>query len=88
MDFYQDVGGLSLMGMNDTDIGVYVFLFTKKVFEGEKQFSAANIARSLKSIAGFAPDGFRPSLSDNAVSTSLSKLTGMGFVAKCDNTSM
>ena len=73
------------MGMDKNDIKVYAFLFTKKL-EGKTQFSAAEIAKSLKSIEGFAPEEFRTSLSDTTVSRALSKLTTMGFVAKCDNT--
>lgn len=73
------------MGMDKNDVKVYAFLFTKKL-EGENQFSAAEIAKSLKSIEGFAPEEFRTSLSDTTVSRSLSKLTTMGFVVKCDNT--
>lgn len=74
------------MGMNPTDSGVYVFLFAQKLFESKTRFSAAEIARSMKSIAGFAPEEFRIPLSGNAVYSSLSKLADLGFVAKCGNT--
>ena len=74
------------MGMNPTDTGVYVFLFAQKLFESKTRFSAAEIARSIKSIAGFAPEEFRIPLSGNAVYSSLKKLADLGFVAKCDNT--
>ena len=74
------------MGMNNTDIGVYIFLFTQKLFETKTQFSVAEIVKSIKSITGFAPEEFRMTLSDNAVSKSISKLTALGFVNKCKNT--
>ena len=74
------------MGMNGTDIGVYVFLFTQKLSEEKTQFSAAGIAKSLKSIAVSVPGEFGTSTSDKSVSASLLKLTELGLVAKLSNT--
>ena len=73
------------MGMDTRDIGVFVFLFTQRWFEGKAAFSASEIARMLNPISSMAPEQFRITYSDKYVATSLTKLATLGFVVTCQN---
>ena len=73
------------MGMDAHDIGVFVFLFTQRWFEGKKAFSASEITKTLKPISSMVPEQFRTTYSEKYVATSLTKLATIGFVSTCQN---
>ena len=52
------------MGMDARDIGVFVFLFTQRWFEGKKAFSASEITKTLKPISSMVPEQFRTTYSE------------------------
>lgn len=78
-------GGLSLMGMNTRDIGVFVFLFTQRWFEKKVTFSTPEIVKTLNPISSMLPKEFRTTYSEKSVGNSLIKLTTLGFITKCKN---
>ena len=73
------------MGFSKTDIGVYVYLFTKKWFENKSNFTSFDISKTLKPISSFMPEEYRILYSEKAVSTSLKKLVTLGFINKIPN---
>jgi predicted transcriptional regulator len=78
-------GGLSLMGMNARDIGIFVFLFTQRWFEKKITFSTPEIVKTLNPISSMLPKEFRTTYSEKSVGNSLKKLATLGFVTKCKN---
>ena len=78
-------GGLSLMGMNNRDIGVFVFLFTQRWFEKKSSFSTSEIVKTLIPISSMVPKEFRTTYSEKSVGNSLIKLATLGFVTRCKN---
>lgn len=78
-------GGLSLIGMNARDIGIFVFLFTQRWIAKKVAFSASEIVKTLSPISSMIPKEFRTTYSEKSVGTSLRKLVTLGFVTECKN---
>lgn len=76
---------LNMIGLTNTEVGVYIFLYTQKWFGDKSRFSAAEISNTLKGFTGILPEKFRTSFSAAAVGSSLQKLVFLGFVKACPN---
>ncbi len=85
MDLY---GGrlFRLYHLSSYDVGVYVFLLTRKWYTAEWKFSKNGITNELNSIPShFVPADYRKKYDPRKVESSLIKLTNYGFVIKCKN---
>lgn len=78
--------GFNMIGLTNTDIGVYIFLYTQKWFGEKSRFSAIEISNKLHGFSSILPEKFRTSFSSASVGTSLQKLVYLGFIIACPNT--
>jgi len=78
--------GLNMIGLTNTDIGIYIFLYTQKWFGEKSRFSSIEISNKLNGFSSILPEKFRTSFSSSSVSTSLQKLVYLGFIIACPNT--
>ena len=78
--------GFNMIGLTNTDIGVYIFLYTQKWFGEKPRFSAIEISNKLHGFSSILPEKFRTSFSSASVGTSLQKLVYLGFIIACPNT--
>jgi len=78
--------GLNKINLTNTDIGVYIFLYTQKWFGEKSRFSSIEISNKLNGFSSILPEKFRTSFSSASVGTSLQKLVYLGFIIACPNT--
>ncbi len=84
---YEDNGPeLNKIGLTNTDVGVYMFLYSQKWFGEKSLFSSPEISSKLNGFTGILPEEFRTSFSPASVYVSLEKLIHLGFVIACSNT--
>ncbi len=77
---------LNKIGLTNTDVGVYIFLYTQKWFGEKSCFSSPEISNKLNGYTGIFPEEFRTSFSPAFVNSSLEKLVFLGFVISRSNT--
>lgn len=85
---YSESYGYQLInsyGFSDLDVSVYMFLFTNKLFNGQSKFNSYKISQELTKLAAeHMLEEERPSYNAKAISQSLNRLVGAGFVTKFD----
>ena len=87
LKYTESLGGslITRYGFTDKDVGVYIFLFTRKLFSGQSRFNSYKIGQELNRIsAEHMLEDDRINYGEKAVSESLSKLEVMGFIRKCN----
>ena len=73
-------GGLTLMGLDGIEIGVYIYLFHRLVAPGISAISAPAIERDLNSIQCYLPEACRRRYTPNTVGTAVKRLVALGLV--------
>ena len=75
-----------LFKLNQYDVGVYVFLLTRKWYDKQSQFSKNRITNELNSIPShYGVSEHQIKYDARKVESSLIKLENYGFVKKCKN---
>lgn len=70
-------------GFTDVDVSVYMFLFTKKLFDDQSQFNSYRISQELTKLSSeHMLEDDRSNFGSKAVAQSLNKIEGKGFVIK------
>lgn len=86
--YTENLGGSlhTRYGFSEKEIGVYLFLFTRKLFSNESRFNSYAIGKELNKISDeYMDEDYRINYREKAVSESLNKLESKGFVTKCNN---
>ena len=86
--YYDLYGGrlTRLFNLSDKEVGVYIFLVTRKWYSNQSAFSQNNIAEELNSIpADFVPKDHMLKYDPKTVRQILKKLQGYKFVIKNKN---
>ena len=73
-------GGLSLMGLNGVEIGVYIYLFFQLVVDKERAAPVSGIVDLVKPILTHLPEGYRTNFTHNTVSNAVKRLVSLGMV--------
>lgn len=73
-------GGLTLMGLDGVEIGVYIYLFHRLVAPGVSAVSAPVIERDLNSVQCYLPKECRRRYTPNTVGTAIKRLVALGTV--------
>lgn len=73
-------GGLTLMGLDGVEIGVYIYLFHRLVAPGNSAISAPTIEHELNSIQSYLPEEHRKNYTPNTVGTAVKRLVSLGLV--------
>lgn len=77
--------GLSVIGMDPHEIGVFTFLLARR-WNGEKsEFSASEITSDLKMVSDVAPEGLGVTHSDRSTRSAIKRLTFLEFVRERKN---